>query len=893
MEARNARTASHIFSALFQRPVGGKDVVLFKTLMIVHKILRDGPENAIDELYQRREFLESLKTQYDSVGTLMGVVDHAYAVFLVEKLKFNHAHPDVSGNLQKWKDTNKVKDLTNLVVGALELQKNVLFAQQKILQSAGLNECRLAGLIPLIEESYGAYTMCETLIRKLVDLDAEPNALVEQFLAQYPIIQKFYFACTTIPYITSRITVPSLSPDPPSFTKQKKKKKEKEREKEGTKEDLIDTAIANPAPTLGLFDPFAIPMISQNPNMFNSTPNNPFGGLLLPQQPTLSMPPQPQPQPQPTYQQQQPLDPFASLSALSLSLSQPQPTSSNPFGSSNPFAVSPNPVPTSAPFSQLGTPAFNQPFAQQPYESREALEKRIRELESQIKEVEVKIEDVTGKNNEIKRLLQDRTSALTEVEKQMRQRIQHQQSLFEQANKELQSRLSRMVAKYEQEKLLLLNEQVDFAKSSVEQQLAKFNDPSWAGNKGSTADNIQQSLRTLANQYNELLNTLETSADSVSACRALSDGTAQLLDDAKGAISRVSNPATQQQIASAAQASTSDVLRMFTHTKAIGQQGTKPDKGQMDFLRTEYTQFVQNLGQINTAIQSCSGELNTTTSAVELESSAERELSKASNYIHDATTRLTKHQEVQKQRALASGKAPGELDVESTLLGGLTAITNATKALVDAAAQTQQERVRKASTGVGYHRDPAWTEGLVLAASNVIKATEQLVIVGENIANGRLDDQALIAASRALSAATTQLITACRAKSDASSHASQLLDNAAAAVTRATKALVEAAKSLKSPEQMAILQKSELNAQQVIGEIEQQTRIIRLENELAVAQKVLHNMKRSKATNEHAGTSAQPFPEVPNVQSTPPFQIPTFSVTDASVPPANSNNPFM
>jgi len=346
------------------------------------------------------------------------------------------------------------------------------------------------------------------------------------------------------------------------------------------------------------------------------------------------------------------------------------------------------------------------------------------------------------------------------------------------------------------------------------------------------------------------------------------------------------------------QASTNDVLRMFTHTKAIGQQGTKPDKGQIDYLRSEYNRFLQNLNVVNTAVQSASGELSTTTSGVDLESSAERELVKASNYIHDASNRLARHQEMQKQRMQSSGKnMRGEIDVESTILGGLSAITNATKALVDAAAQTQQDRVKKASTGVGYHRDPAWTEGLINAANNVIKATEQLVLVGENIANGRLDDQALISASRTLSAATTQLITACRAKSDAGSQASILLDNAAAAVTRATRALVEAARSLKSPEQMAILQKSELFAQQVIGEIEQQTKIIRLENELGLAQKVLVNMKRSKASGEQPSSQpsfSPPFPaQAPPPAQTSPFNLPAFSVTDSSGTQTKASNPFM
>lgn len=186
-----------------------------------------------------------------------------------------------------------------------------------------------------------------------------------------------------------------------------------------------------------------------------------------------------QPPPQPVYQPppatfSQPSDPFASLAALSMTLSQPA-SNTGLFGAStNPFASAAPPGPS--PFSSFGGNTSTSPFGpvSQPGESREALERRIRELESLIRETEVKIDDVNGKNNEIKRLLQDKTSALSEVESQMRQRIQHQQDLFQQANKELQARLTKMVAKYEQDKLLLLNEQVDFAKSSVEQQLAKY-----------------------------------------------------------------------------------------------------------------------------------------------------------------------------------------------------------------------------------------------------------------------------------------------------------------------------------------------------------------------------------------------------------------------------------
>lgn len=83
--------------------------------------------------------------------------------------------------------------------------------------------------------------------------------------------------------------------------------------------------------------------------------------------------------------------------------------------------------------------------------------------------------------------------------------------------------------------------------------------------------------------------------------------------------------------------------------------------------------------------------MGTNTSGVDLEAAAERELQKTSQSIQGAAQRLATHQEQQKARALQAGKKPGELDVEGTMLGGLLAITHATKSLVDAATQTQQE----------------------------------------------------------------------------------------------------------------------------------------------------------------------------------------------------------
>jgi hypothetical protein len=75
------------------------------------------------------------------------------------------------------------------------------------------NECRIASLVPLVEESYGIYKFITSMLRAMhakVDSHDALGPLRERYRTQYIRLAKFYFDCSNLKYLTSLITVPNL-----------------------------------------------------------------------------------------------------------------------------------------------------------------------------------------------------------------------------------------------------------------------------------------------------------------------------------------------------------------------------------------------------------------------------------------------------------------------------------------------------------------------------------------------------------------------------------------------------------------------------------------------------------------------------------------------------------
>eukprot|EP01128_Nolandella_sp_AFSM9_P006573 TRINITY_DN3417_c0_g1_i1.p1 TRINITY_DN3417_c0_g1~~TRINITY_DN3417_c0_g1_i1.p1 ORF type:complete len:1044 (-),score=346.32 TRINITY_DN3417_c0_g1_i1:200-2926(-) len=780
-------------------------------------------------------------------------------------------YPDVNVemSIQKYVESHKKridpKKSLNTVLHLTDLQKSLLYFANKTLSQSGLSPVKLSALLPCVVESYGIYQITVAILKKLAEAGTAGSSFGKVnagFAELYPVLQKFMFNASTIPYLSQNISVPNLPKTAPTFKggdsgpppKQKKAPRKKKRT-DSPKTSQEGFQAPPPTAFTGSGNQYLL-----DGNIFANSPfgqsSSPFGGssqALTPfgtQQnsffPTASAP-APAPAANPFASTGAAPDPFASMYTQTVQ-------------NNSPFDVTQPQNPLSSNFTEHVAPG----------ESREELLRKNRELEARIKVLEGEVRDRDGQISELKTLLNERDSGVAQVRVNMEQRLQEQQQQFMQANAQLKSHLETMVTKYEKEKLSLLTEQIDFSKNNVDQTLFRFDDPNHLGNRGATGEDILRGISQLEKAYEDIIVQLDEEGDVVGASRVLSDWTTKLLDDAKGASNKIEDSDLRLALTEGTRDVARTVSEMLSHAKQLAPEG-RPDEGQLVFLRSEEVKFGGAASSVKKAINDSFKALEASSASGDLDGLAERELLNAAKTIEDAAAAL-KAASAQRKAVIA----PGELDVEGAIMDAAMAITTATQLLVVSATQAQQERVRKGqlSGDAKYHRDPMWTEGLISAAKSVAESVKLLVSSASKVVRGEIDDASLIAAARSVAASTAQLVSATRAKSDGSSESQAALDRAAAAVTRATRALVDAAKSFQNAEEMEMLRKSESFAGNVRAEIEANSEIIRLEKGLDLARKKLKKMRNAKYDEAHKQEALKsprgPAPVVVNKQ---PVQV--------------------
>jgi talin len=235
--------------------------------------------------------------------------------------------------------------------------------------------------------------------------------------------------------------------------------------------------------------------------------------------------------------------------------------------------------------------------------------------------------------------------------------------------------------------------------------------------------------------------------------------------------------------------------------------------------------------------------------SLDLDAMAEQELLKCAQIIAEAARTLLS---AKPQRAVK--KVPGiidQQDINEAILDAATAIATATGALVQAAANAQQERVRlvrETPGGRKYMADPAWANGLISAAQNVAGSVTTLVKSANESVQGKAQEEALVASARAVATATAHLVAASRAKSDPDSKAQMNLKNAAKAVSNATSQLVSAANAAGQfqQEEEIVEEVDFATAGGKAKELEQQMKILRLEKDLEKARQGLNTMRKAR-----------------------------------------------
>lgn len=215
------------WNAVKIQPLQSNEILLFKALIMIHKVLQEGHPNTLKDGYRNRDFVASLATVFPTHGLAYGRLINQYDRYILQKLDFHRNNPGFNGtfeyeeylSLRAVSDPNEgyesilqLMDLQDLIN---DLQK-LIFAT--IHRSHG-NLCKVSALVPLITESYGIYKFCISMLRAMyqqLGADEALTVLFDRFESQHFMLRDFYTDCHSIKFLTSLITIPRLpnsSPD--------------------------------------------------------------------------------------------------------------------------------------------------------------------------------------------------------------------------------------------------------------------------------------------------------------------------------------------------------------------------------------------------------------------------------------------------------------------------------------------------------------------------------------------------------------------------------------------------------------------------------------------------------------------------------------------------------
>jgi talin len=234
----------------------------------------------------------------------------------------------------------------------------------------------------------------------------------------------------------------------------------------------------------------------------------------------------------------------------------------------------------------------------------------------------------------------------------------------------------------------------------------------------------------------------------------------------------------------------------------------------------------------------------------DLDKIAEEELRKCADIITQAAQTLLNYKPPPRDKKVG---VLDQMDINEAIVKAAQAIAAATGSLVTNAYEAQRDRVADKAKAGGrgrYANDPTWANGLVSASHSVAGSVQALVKSANQAAEGKAEEESLVASARAVASATAHLVSASKAKSDPNSKAQQALSAAAKSVATATSQLVAAAgQAAQFNEQEEEIDVNQFNFGTAGGkakDLEQQALILKLEKELERERKRMLNMRKAK-----------------------------------------------
>ncbi|EXJ82245.1 hypothetical protein A1O3_06058 [Capronia epimyces CBS 606.96] len=223
------KSSLSFWSGMKVQPVMADEVQTFKALITIHKVLQEGHPVTVKEAQQNVNWIESLARGVTGEGLKgYGPLIREYVFFLLAKLSFHRQHPEFNGLFEyeeyiSLKSINDPNEGYETISDLMTLQDQIDTFQKLIFshfRGGANNECRIAALVPLVQESYGIYKFITSMLRAMHTTTGDDEALEPlrtRYDGQHYRLIKFYYECSNLRYLTSLITVPKLPQDPPNL----------------------------------------------------------------------------------------------------------------------------------------------------------------------------------------------------------------------------------------------------------------------------------------------------------------------------------------------------------------------------------------------------------------------------------------------------------------------------------------------------------------------------------------------------------------------------------------------------------------------------------------------------------------------------------------------------
>lgn len=228
------KSGSIFWTFILRQPLQENQIVAWKFCHVLHKVLREGHPKVISDSQRHCGKLEDIGKLWQHLREGYGRLIQLYIRLLITKLDFHKRNPRIPGNLQvtaeelKAIGENDINIYFQMSVEMFDYMDDILKLQHAVFGSLNMlhsnsmtpcGQCRLAPLIPCIQDASQLYDYCVKILFKLHGaLPADTLAgHRDRFSKQFQELKSFYNTIKHMQYFKHLITIPSLPENPPNF----------------------------------------------------------------------------------------------------------------------------------------------------------------------------------------------------------------------------------------------------------------------------------------------------------------------------------------------------------------------------------------------------------------------------------------------------------------------------------------------------------------------------------------------------------------------------------------------------------------------------------------------------------------------------------------------------